>query len=265
MSSGGRFGRFTPRRRTPRKKPTPVTSEADREQALRDYKVTIEYKHLKQHAPGGVYLIPSLDNLRHFYGVIFVRRGPFTNGIFKFQIRLPEKYNDVNSWPQITFSSYVYNPFVNPETGELDVRAAYPTWDPHKHYLVTVLTYLKKIFYMKTFGEDATANSEARDLAKRDPAAYKRKVENCVKESQKLVFVNDAGCTAKFMEDKTEYQILRDLIRSQISEVGSLNRAVIMDMVKQSGEAAASAAAIAGTKKQQGDGEGMGLEEQLSL
>eukprot|EP00586_Coscinodiscus_wailesii_P010451 CAMPEP_0172504754 /NCGR_PEP_ID=MMETSP1066-20121228/181001_1 /TAXON_ID=671091 /ORGANISM="Coscinodiscus wailesii, Strain CCMP2513" /LENGTH=259 /DNA_ID=CAMNT_0013281053 /DNA_START=128 /DNA_END=907 /DNA_ORIENTATION=- len=228
------FTRFTPRRRTPRRKPSPVTSEAEREQALRDYKVTIEYKHLKQHAPGGVYLIPSLDDLRHFFGVIFVRRGPFTNGIFKFQIRLPERYNDTNAHPRITFSSYVYNPYVNAETGELDVRAAYPTWDPHKHYLVTVLTYLKKIFYMKHFGEDATANAEARQLARGNSQEYRKKVDNCVKESQRLVFVNDPGCTAKFTEDRVEHQILRGLIRLKIEEsMTTMNRGMIMDIVKE--------------------------------
>lgn len=49
--------------------------QEEKEQALRDYKVTIEYKHLKAHAPGGVYLVPAYDSLRFFYGVIFVRRG----------------------------------------------------------------------------------------------------------------------------------------------------------------------------------------------
>lgn len=93
--------------------------QEEREQALRDYKVTIEYKHLKSHAPGGVYVVPSMDDLRNFYGIIFVRRGPYTNGIFKFQLRLPKKYNDHNQWPQITFSSYVYNPYVDPTSGEL--------------------------------------------------------------------------------------------------------------------------------------------------
>ena len=29
------------------------------------------------------------------------------------------------------------------------MRAFYPTWDPETHYIVTVLTLLKKIFYMK--------------------------------------------------------------------------------------------------------------------
>lgn len=210
-----------------------MKSEAEREQALRDYKVTIEYKHLKQHAPGGVYLIPSFDNLRLFHGVIFVRRGPFTNGIFKFTIRLPERYNDVNAWPDITFSSYVYNPYVNAETGEVDVRAAYPTWDPHRHYLVTVLTYLKKIFYMKTFGDDAKANIEARELAKKDPGAYRKKVESCVRESQKSVFVNDPGCTAKFVEDDLCHQILRDLLKERLKDPEQVSRAQIFEMVKK--------------------------------
>lgn len=200
---------------------------------MRDYKVTIEYKHLKQHAPGGVYLIPSLDDLRHFHGVIFVRRGPFTNGIFKFQIRLPDRYNDVNAWPQITFSSYIYNPHVNAETGELDVRSAYPTWDPHRHYLVTVLTYLKKIFYMKTFGKDAVANKEARDLARKDPAAYRKKVESCVRESQKSVFVNDPGCTAKFTEDEICHQVLRDLMMKNLKDPSQMTRKVILEMVDE--------------------------------
>jgi len=212
---------------------SPITSQAEREQALRDYKVTIEYKHLKQHAPGGVFIVPSFDNLRHFHGVIFVRRGPFCNGVFKFQIKLPDRYNDTNAWPQITFSSYVYNPHVDIETGELDVRAAYPVWDPHKHYLVTILTYLKKIFYVKNFGDDAVANKEARDLWKNDPAAYKKKVESCVNESQRSVFVNDPGSTTKFAENNKCHQILRDMLKNHTKDPSALSRSMVLDMVNE--------------------------------
>lgn len=105
-------------------------SQERQEQSLRDYKVTIEYKHLKSHAPGGVYLIPSLENLRKFYGVIFVRRGPYVNGIFKFILTLPPTYNDLNQHPEIVFVSNVYSPYVNPETLQLDIMTAYPRWDP---------------------------------------------------------------------------------------------------------------------------------------
>lgn len=211
--------------------PSPLILQEEREQALRDYKVTIEYKHLKQHAPGGVYLVPSLNDLRHFYGVIFVRRGPFTNGIFKFQLRLPQKYNDVNEWPQIVFDSYVYNPHVDPKTGELDVKSAYPRWDPHRHYLVTVLTFLKKIFYLKSFGDDAKANPEAKALLQSDPDLYRKKVDSCVRESQKSVFVNNPGCTARFTEEELSHQVLRDLLKRQLKDASQVNKQVVLNMI----------------------------------
>ena len=222
---------------------SPVATEAEREQALRDYKVTIEYKHLKNHAPGGVYLLPSLDDLRHFHGVIFVRRGPYTNGIFKFELRLPLKYNDVDAWPVVTFRSSVYNPHVDPDTGVLDLKSAYPTWDPHRHYLVTVLTYLKKIFYLKSFpgafGDDAVVHPAARDLAVSNPAEYRRRVDQCVQDSQRAVFANDGeGSTAKFSEDEVCHQILRDLLHQNGTDPATLTRTQVLDMVREAGERA---------------------------
>mmetsp|Transcript_49247 Transcript_49247/g.73278 ORF Transcript_49247/g.73278 Transcript_49247/m.73278 type:complete len:241 (+) Transcript_49247:133-855(+) len=216
---------------------SPLTSQAEREQALRDYKLTIEYKHLKQHAPGGVFLLPSMDDLRMFYGFIFVRRGPYANGVFKFQIRLPPQYNDRNAWPLITFSSFVYNPHVDRETGALDVKGAYPEWDPHKHYLVTVLTHLKKIFYMKNFVEDGpVANPEALDLAKNDPKEYRRRVESCVRESQSLVFVNSPGSTAKLTKLQPSHEELGKLLMEKAANPTSVSRADILDMVKEANQ-----------------------------
>ena len=152
VASNNRLTSSTSRnKQKPLLNPFPYPLQEEREQALRDYKVTIEYKHLKSHAPGGVYLIPSMNDLRHFYGIIFVRRGHYTNGIFKFQLRLPLRYNDVDTWPQIVFSSNVFNPYVDPNTRELDLKSHYPSWDPSKHYLVTALTLTKKVRLLVAF------------------------------------------------------------------------------------------------------------------
>jgi ubiquitin-protein ligase len=205
--------------------------QEEREQALRDYKVTIEYKHLKSHAPGGVYLIPSMADLRHFYGIIFVRRGQYTNGIFKFQLRLPPRYNDVNTWPEITFSSFVYNPYVNPETGQLDITSTYPSWDPSRHYLVTVLTFLKKIFYAKT-AKDAAANLEARKTMESDPERYQQKVDACVRESQKEVYANHLpGCTATISEEILGHRVLIDLLKQNVPDPAQVSKAAILSMI----------------------------------
>lgn len=204
--------------------------QEEREQALRDYKVTIEYKHLKSHAPGGVYLIPALDDLRHFFGIIFVRRGPYTNGIFKFQLKLPQRYNDVNMWPHITFSSYVYSPYVDESTGELDIQSAYPSWDPSRHYLVTVLTYLKKIFYSKNFA-DAKANITAKELAEKDPDNFRKKVDACVRTSQKNMYTNEDGSTAMFTEEQVSHRVLRDLLKHHIKNESQVTKQAVLAQI----------------------------------
>lgn len=206
------------------------TLQQEREQALRDYKVTIEFKHLKSHAPGGVYVIPSLSELRTFQGVIFVRRGPFTNGIFKFQLKLPMLYNDLNQHPQIFFLTKVYNPHVDPATGELDIKSTYPRWDPSRHYLVTVLTFLKKIFYAKSF-DDAKANPEARDLAMNDPSEYRQKVDECVRDSQKDVFHNPEDSILRFTEEELSHQVLRDLLKANIRDPNQISKQAVLAMI----------------------------------
>jgi ubiquitin-protein ligase len=211
------------------------TPQEEREQALRDYKVTIEYKHLKSHAPGGVYLVPSLQSLREFYGIIFVRRGPYTNGIFKFRLSLPPKYNDVNQHPVIVFSSpHVYNPYVNYETGQLDLRAVYEKWDPTRHYLVTVLTFLKKIFYAKHFEDlQQPANPQAKELAVSNKELYQEKIEECVRESQRLVFQNSDGptSTARFTEEELSHRVLRDLLKQNVPDPAQVSQNAILSMI----------------------------------
>lgn len=63
-----------------------------RSQTMKDYGLMIEYKHLRQHVPGGIYVLPSFDETRIWYGTIFIHSGLYRNGIFKFTIFLPEKY-----------------------------------------------------------------------------------------------------------------------------------------------------------------------------
>ncbi|KAH8085116.1 hypothetical protein JL720_7841 [Aureococcus anophagefferens] len=117
--------------------------EARRAQAIKDYKLTVEYKHLKQNSPGGIYVVPSFADLRTWHGVIFVRRGMYASGVFKFRVELPPEYNDASRVAQLLHEPHL-QPLVDAESGELDVKFAYPEWDPAKHYVVTVLTFLKR-------------------------------------------------------------------------------------------------------------------------
>lgn len=79
-------------------------------------------------------------------------------------MELPADYNDADTWPVVLFTSSVFNPMVNPMTGELDLKSMFPKWLPGKHYMVTALTFLKKVFYMKDFSFSHPANPEAQNL-----------------------------------------------------------------------------------------------------
>jgi len=190
-----------------------------------------------------VYLIPSVDNIRLFHGVIFVRRGLFASGVFKFRVRLPEKYNDMDIWPQVKFTSFVYNPFVDPNTGEVYIRSEFPSWDPSRHYLVSLLTYLKQLFYIKDFDMNHLPNVQARDLALKDSQSYRKKVEECVEKSLNDIYVNnDSSCTMKFGEDQSAHDILLGLLHQyeRMNDPSTLTRTQILDMVKRSKRRSAS-------------------------
>ena len=133
-------------------------------------------------------------------------------------------------WPQITFLSYVFNPYVNAKTRELDIKSTYTSWDPSRHYLVTVLTFLKKVFYAKTV-KDATANPEAKKLMETDPEAYQNKVDECVRQSQKEVFVNEEGSTSRCTDEQLAHRVLIDLLKQNVQDPAQVSKAAILSMI----------------------------------
>ena len=86
-------------------------------QHIRDIKLAIEFKYMMKHAPGGVFFMPTLENNRELHGVIFLRRGLYRNGVFRFKVHLPAMYNSINSHPVITFTPPVFSPLIHPEVG----------------------------------------------------------------------------------------------------------------------------------------------------
>jgi len=136
-------------------------------QHVKDLRLAIEYKYLMQVAPGGVYLVPEFENIRALHGVIFVRRGLYREGVFRFRIDLTPAYNDINTHPLVTFTPPIFNPLVDMSTGRLDLTVddALAEWDPHHHFLVTALTLIKRIFYTKNYDNYRFfPNTEAKNL-----------------------------------------------------------------------------------------------------
>jgi len=196
---------------------------------LKDFRLAIEYKYLMRNAPGGVFIMPDFDDIRQFYGVIFVRRGLYRNGIFRFKMTLPKSYNSVNAQPIITFTPPIFNPLIDSETGVLDLRLddSFKDWNPEKHFLVSALTFLKKIFYMKSFDNYPMVPDErARVLLMADKAEYLKLVEACVQESLMRADETDSKNTIIFTEPRPAHENLKRQIYSRESERGEREREI---------------------------------------
>lgn len=199
-------------------------------QHIKDFKLAIEFKYLMKHAPVGVYLLPEFDNIRVLHGVIFVRRGLYRDGIFRFRVDLPMQYNDINTHPLITFTPPIFNPLVDLSTGRLELSAdeALREWHPERHFIVTAITFLKKAFYTKSFESFAKCpNSEAKALFQHDQDEFLLRVAACVTESQHRVFdMQNAFCPLVFTEPKPAHEdLIRDILYKRRSDKGESNDA----------------------------------------
>jgi len=92
-------------------------------------------------------------------------------------------------------ASQVFNPLVDPRTGEVQLQYFLPKWDPTQHFVITALTSLKKIFYFKLdvpedrlerWYTDASCcvNPEAARMAREDRRKFHEQIQDCVVVSQ---------------------------------------------------------------------------------
>jgi len=86
---------------------------------------------------------------------------------------------------------------------------------------------------MKSFGDDVVANVEARDLSRSDPALYRKNVEKCVRESLRSVYMNEPGCTVKFVEDNPSHSALKAMMKEKFKDPASISRTFILDLIKE--------------------------------
>lgn len=185
-------------------------------QELKDISLAIEYKELKLSAPGGVFVVPDVANLRLWHGVIFVRQGFYRDGIFKLRIELPPDYNGLGTWPKIFFTTPVYSPLVHPETGEFDLSFVMPQWDPKDSFMVRALTYVKKVFYSKSFPEGPLPNPEARQHFEDNQELFLENVKDCVDASIARAYEKGVPGAMHFTEHRPEHQAYWEKLKERM-------------------------------------------------
>jgi hypothetical protein len=84
-------------------------------------------------------------------------------------------------------------------------------WSPEKHFLLTAMTFLKGIFYMKNFDKFPNVpNGEALACLKTDKEQFIARISKCVQDSLgRLYEPVEPGCLLVFTEPKPAHYNLR--------------------------------------------------------
>lgn len=115
-----------------------------------------------------------------WFGVIFTRRGPYKNGVFRFSILLDENFPDCEhpvscstislnlinyyKFQRVLFHSKVLHPVINPENNELNLLGAFPVWQKSEQHIWQVLKYIQWIFVNIDASIKHSVNKEASKL-----------------------------------------------------------------------------------------------------
>lgn len=111
--------------------------------------ISLEYASLRLpgHCPLGVWVIPSPDDIHHWCGTLFVHRGYYAGGIYKFTIDFSSNYPFDGQTPQVRFQTDCFHPLIDQANqGLFNLAIKFPTWKPHETFICNLLYYLKSCF-----------------------------------------------------------------------------------------------------------------------
>ncbi|XP_053690184.1 protein crossbronx homolog [Sabethes cyaneus] len=156
-----------------------------------EYKILAEYKRLQNEDLGGVYVIPSFKNSFLWFGVIFIRNGPYKDGVFRFTISLPENFPNDGTVPTVTFQSETFHPLVCPFNGTVELSEAFPKWKNSENHIWQLLKFVQYIFgsldeFMSL--AEQSANNVAHELYHQNRSEFLQKVTECVRQSQNQLY-----------------------------------------------------------------------------
>ncbi|KAI8122510.1 hypothetical protein FF38_04328 [Lucilia cuprina] len=160
-----------------------------------EYKILAEYKMVESEKIGGMYVIPSFGNSLLWYGVIFVRHGFYDQGVFRFNILLPDKFPEDKTVPTVIFQNEIFHPLICPFTGTLDLSHAFPHWRCGEDHVWQLLKYIQAIFNdpvdcirLNSSTTIKWQNNEAVELLNQNRAGYIARAKECVASSKEHVY-----------------------------------------------------------------------------
>ncbi|XP_045472082.1 protein crossbronx homolog [Harmonia axyridis] len=153
-----------------------------------EYIILAEYKSAISENIQGVYVIPSRDNFLVWFGIIFIRKGPYEEGVFRFDLILDQEFPDTPKLPVVRFQSKMFHPAVNIATNELNLSTAFTKWVKTDNHIWQVLKYVQWIFHNVEGSLPHAVNEEAATLFKDNKEEFLSRTRSVVKESLERLY-----------------------------------------------------------------------------
>eukprot|EP00927_Polykrikos_kofoidii_P043519 TRINITY_DN37586_c0_g1_i1.p1 TRINITY_DN37586_c0_g1~~TRINITY_DN37586_c0_g1_i1.p1 ORF type:complete len:332 (-),score=40.34 TRINITY_DN37586_c0_g1_i1:410-1405(-) len=179
----------------------PVVDEEMMLHLVHQYAVLLEYERLKDVLPSGLYVMPSFESVLTWHGTVFVHRGYYAGGVFKFSIVMCDDYPEVA--PEVRFTCEVFHPLVCPESGLFQIRACVPEWTPGRDYTSLLMPHIHRTFHRHDYltRSPQPLNPTAFSLLKINPEAFARRASACAEKSRSDVYKNPAGTSLPFAKN----------------------------------------------------------------
>ncbi|XP_059163211.1 AKT-interacting protein-like isoform X2 [Physella acuta] len=152
---------------------------------LQEYSLMAEYNLLQQKKIQGVYVMPCAKTPLIWSGLIFIRQGLYLGGAFRFSLTIPDNYPD-GDCPTFVFEFPIFHPLVDPATGELDIKRAFPRWRRNINHLWEIVQYAKKVFYK--IETKSASNLDAAVLYEQDRDVFNSRVAESLKLSKDRLY-----------------------------------------------------------------------------
>jgi ubiquitin-protein ligase len=151
---------------------SPVTKEMA--EYLKELDILLEYKLIADDPIPGVFLLPSSKTILEWFGILFIREGPWKGGVFHFTLYIPDEFPHMR--PMVRFNSNVYHPYIHSHNGALNMTKTLPFWKPNKSHIRDVIAAVRNCFLQVECW--STDNDEQDKI-------MKEKIRACVLQSNK--------------------------------------------------------------------------------
>lgn len=180
-----------------------------------EYSLMAEFNLLLKQKLPGIYCLPSARTPLIWFGVLFIRQGPYQEGVFRFQVRIPENYPD-GDVPRIVFENSVFHPSIDPVTHQLNVKQGFHKWKRNVNHIWQILLYTRRVFYkIETINP---VNPEAALLHEKDIDAFQTRARSCVMDWKEQLYLTPENDDPHYLTFSVYQKDLHGPAREQLKK-----------------------------------------------